>query len=172
MFLSILSEWIFIASFQPSIQKAESTWASGWYLNNSPCYFYIHFMSFHDSGLFLFFIPSIDLGSRLHSTLPPVILLVNSYSCSKTFLRAASSFVGSSIPSMYHLCFFIALYSHCILLWNFPNLYGYYLYACCQTLCSLILHLTSTSASGPNCLIKTLLLLLQVCTHQSKRQLG
>ena len=116
MFLSILSEWIFIASFQPSIQKAESTWASGWYLNNSPCYFYIHFMSFHDSGLFLFFIPSIDLGSRLHSTLPPVILLVNSYSCSKTFLRAASSFVGSSIPSMYHLCFFIALYSHCILL--------------------------------------------------------
>ena len=116
MFLSILSEWIFIASFQPSIQKAESTWASVWYLNNSPCYFYIHFMSFHDSGLFLIFIPSIDLGARLHSTLPPVILLVNSYSCSKTFLRAASSFVGSSIPSMYHLCFFIALYSHCILL--------------------------------------------------------
>ena len=116
MFLSILSEWIFITSFQPSIQKAESTWASGWYLNNSPCYFYIHFMSFHDSGLFSFFIPSIDLGARLHSTLPPVILLVNSYSCSKTFLRAASSFVGSSIPSMYHLCFFIALYSDCILL--------------------------------------------------------
>ena len=51
------------------------------------------------------------------------------------------------------------------------NLYGNY--RCCyQTVCSLMLHLTFTSALGPCCLIKALLLLLQVCSHQPQRKHG
>lgn len=94
---SILSEWMFITSFQPSIQKAESTWTSGWHLNNVPCYFYFHFMSFHDSGLFLFFNPSVDLGAPVYS--PP---------CHRLF----SWSIPTPAPRLSNNCLFLYWFFH------------------------------------------------------------
>lgn len=87
------------------------------HLNNTLWYFYIHFMSFHDSGLFLVWIltSSLDL-STFHYT--SHVVLVNTYSCSKTF-RLLLPPPPSTISSLYHLVSHIVSVPHSI--WNFPT---------------------------------------------------
>lgn len=85
----LYSSWgVFISSIYPSSQEAKCIWTLGWHLNNTQWYFYIHFMCFHDTGLFLFFISSVDLRSPFCTPLSHRILLVITYSCSKNFLRS------------------------------------------------------------------------------------
>lgn len=138
MFLSILSEWMFIASFQPSIQKAESTWTSGWHLNNIPCYFYIHFMSFHDSGLFLFFNPSVDLGalSTLH--------LATGYSPGQFLLM---------LQDLLNNCLFLGWFFHPL---HVPPVFSH------CTLCPLYFILFETF---PICMVIIHMLAVRLCVH-------
>lgn len=85
------------------------------HLNNTLWYFYIHSMSFHDSGLFLVWILSSSLDlSTFHYT--SHVVLVNTYSCSKTF-RLLLPRPPSTLSSLYPLVSHIVPVPHFI--WNF-----------------------------------------------------
>lgn len=139
-----------------------------------PMIFFTHFLSFHDSRLFCFpfFFIFIYFFSRpcspcLCST---ISYLVCSWSIPTHVPRPSSdltipSFLVASIPSLYPLfpvtgfsCYTLYLKLQLLSMYLFPDENGY----------TLMPLLTYTSASGPNCLIKTHLFLLQIHSHQLK----
>lgn len=110
----------------------------------------------------------------LHSALPPLVFLVSSLSCSMAFFRSHHCpFPSLVLPSPPSTTWVLPLHLTPIVsysVWNFP-------------ICMVIIHVLavrlcahwcsiSLPPSGPHCLVKALLLLLQVCSHQPKRKLG